>query len=331
MSGTVLQFVLSAAAIFVSGMFLTRATDQIAEITNFGRLLAGSVFLASASSLPNLFVDISAIRSGLPDLAVGDLVGNNLMDLLILGIADLLHRGKSRIFSRASAAHALSAALSMALAAMAAMSIFLGPAVQRYEILSVGLGPILIAVSYVLGLRLIYRNQKPLPIVDDSKKPLSQKAKLARAISVYLICSLVIFVAAPYLAGAAGRIAHESGLGHTFIGTTLVALCTSLPELVTTISAVRMRAFDLAVGNIFGSNSFNMLLIVPLDYFHEGVLFADVSRVHVFTLLGMILGTSVAIMGQIYQVEDRTKIIEPDASMVIAVVLGTMAILFFMN
>lgn len=329
MSEVVLQFVLSATAIFVSGLFLTRVTDEIAELTNFGRLLAGSIFLASASSLPNLFVDVSAVRSGMPDLAVGDLVGNNLMDLLILGVADLLHRSSRRIFSRASAAHALSAALSMALAAMAAMAIFLGPAIRHYEFLSVGMGPLLIAVSYILGLRLIYRNQKPLPVEEGSRKPRSNKARLARAISVYLACALAIFIAAPFLSEAAGRIADLSGLGKTFIGSTLLALCTSLPELVTTISAVRMRAFDLAVGNIFGSNSFNMLLLVPLDFFHEGPLFASLSSVHVFTLLGMILGTSVAVMGQLYQVEDRRNLIEPDAFMVIAVVLGTMAVLFF--
>lgn len=328
-AGLVLQFTLSAVAIFLSGIFLTRATDEIAELTNFGRLLAGSLFLASASSLPNLFVDISAIQSGMPDLAVGDLVGNNLMDLLILAIADLLHRAPRKIFSRASAAHALSAVLSMALAAIAAMSIFLGPFIRRYEIFSIGMGPLLIAISYVLGLRLIYRNQKPLPLEGSSDTQVSRNRKLVHAISIYLVCAVVTFIAAPFLAEAAGQVSDRSGLGKSFIGSSLVALCTSLPELVTTISAVRMRAFDLAVGNIFGSNSFNMILLVPLDFFQGGALFAMLSRVHVFTLLAMILGTCVAIMGQLYQVEERKKFIEPDAFMVIVIVLGTLAVLFF--
>ena len=69
------QFLVCATVIIVAGTFLTRFADAIAELTKLGRLVIGSVLLASATSLPELTVDISAIRMGMPDLAVGDLLG----------------------------------------------------------------------------------------------------------------------------------------------------------------------------------------------------------------------------------------------------------------
>ena len=89
----------------------------------------------------------------------------------------------------------------------------------------------------------------------------------------------MIFLAGPRLAHVAGQLADLSGLGKTFVGTTLVALCTSLPELVASITALRMKSFDLVIGNVFGSNAFNMILFVPLDAAHPGSLFADISPV----------------------------------------------------
>jgi cation:H+ antiporter len=133
------------------------------------------------------------------------------------------------------------------------------------------------------------------------------------------------------MAESAGAIAEMTGLGKTFIGSTLVAFCTSLPELVSTIAAVRMGAFDLAVGNIFGSNSFNMILLVPLDWLHPGNLLGSISRSHVLTALGVILATSVAVMGQLYHEEKRKKIIEPDALAIIAVVIGALYVLYWVG
>jgi len=87
-----LEFLALAAVIAPAGTFLAKSADQIAEITRLGRLLVGSVLLAAATSLPELTVDISAVRQGMPDLAVGDLFGSSLMNLLILAVLDLAHR-----------------------------------------------------------------------------------------------------------------------------------------------------------------------------------------------------------------------------------------------
>lgn len=117
-------------------------------------------------------------------------------------------------------------------------------------------------------------------------------------------------------------------VGNSFIGTTLVALCTSLPELVASLAALRIGAFDLAVGNVFGSNAFNMILLVPLDMLCPGSLLASVHPVHVVSVLAAILATAIAIMGQLYTPESRYRLIEPDAWLVLAVVLGSLGLVY---
>ncbi len=131
----------------------------------------------------------------------------------------------------------------------------------------------------------------------------------------------MLLLAGPRLADVAAEIAVVSGLGATFVGTTLLAACTTLPELVASVTAVRLRAFDLAVGNVFGSIAFNMLLLVPLDLVHHGPLLADVVLLHAVTALGVIIATAVAVLGQLYQVENRLRLIEPDALLVLLIVV----------
>ena len=242
----ILQFVISAGVIVLDGTFLAKASDSIAELTKRGRLLVGSIFLAGATSLPEISVDISAVRAGMPDLAVGDLMGSSLANLFILAIADLLHKSSHKIFSRASAAHALSGAMSINLAAITCIMIFLGPRFTAIEIAGIGVGPFIIAVSYVLGLRLLYFDQKVFAAAKTKAEAAAnvERGSLARAVGVFVFCTIAILVAGPFMAESAGKIADLTGLGKTFIGSTLVAFSTSLPELVSTLAAVRMGAFD---------------------------------------------------------------------------------------
>jgi cation:H+ antiporter len=329
----VIQFGLSALTIVAAGILLTKFADAIAKITGLGGLLVGSVFLAAATSLPELTVDISAVRLGMVDLAVGDLFGSSLFNLLILAICDLLHRERGRLFSRASMAHALSATQSIAMTALAALGILLSPAIGAYSISGLSYGTLAILGAYILGLRLVFNDQK-FSSQENSGSPTLSPSKLpalAKPLAGYGVAAAIILVAAPYFAAAAGKISEMTGLGGTFVGTSLVAFCTSLPELVTGIAAVRMGSFDLALGNIFGSNTFNMMLLVPLDFVSEGPILASVSPTHVVTCLSTIVITAVAVMGQLYQVEQRKRIVEPDALLVITLVIAALAAIFFLR
>jgi cation:H+ antiporter len=330
LAGPVVEFLVSAAVIVAAGTVLTRCGDAIAALTGLGRLLVGSVLVAGATSLPEVLVDVNAVRrEGLPDLAVGDLLGSSLMNLLILGVIDLLGKTRGRMLSRMSAAHALSATMAILLTAVVAAAILIP---FKREILGVGTGVWAVTIAYALGVRLTFFDQRYAEQVAEEKPPpprvAGRRLSLKAAGLGFAAAAAVIFVAAPYLAHAAGRIAELSGAGSTFIGTTLVALSTSLPELVATFAAVRIGAPDLAVGNIFGSNAFNMVILLPVDLAHPGILLADVSSTHAITAVAAIVVTAVGALGLLYRAEKRIWIIEPDALLVILLVLGALGLLY---
>jgi cation:H+ antiporter len=333
MTDDLIRFFGSAIVIVISGVCLTRCADSISELTGFGRLFIGSILLASATSLPELAVGINAVQIGEADLAVGELMGSSLINLLILAVLDLSHPARGCMLSRLSAAHALPAAVGISLTALAALAIFLGP---RYSqtLLNLGPGSWAILVAYALGVRLVFYDQRVTAALTESKQSLDSPRspfRLLKAIAGFLLATLAILLTSPTLASSAATLADHTGLGGTFVGTTLVALCTSLPELVSSLTAVRLGAFDLAIGNIFGSNSFNMALLVVLDAVQPGSLFSLVSSTHVLTALATILTTAVAIVGQLYQVEKRRFFLEPEALLVIILILCALMLIYLVK
>ncbi len=326
-----LFFVVSAGAIVFAGTKLSRYGDQIAELTGLGRLWIGVVLMAAATSLPEVFTTMSAGWIDAPDLAAGNLFGAGMSNMLTLGLIDLLYRQK-RVWQQAALGHTLAATLAMVLTALAAFFVLL-----RVEVVHFGVGfeSVILLILYVLGMRLVFRQE------DMARRQLEHKAvveglaeepgsdgsrrdALRYAVRGFSIGALVLLVAAPVLAWSAERIAEESGMTATFIGTSLVAITTSLPELVVSISAVRLGAFDLAVGNLFGSNAFNMAAFFFADLaYRGGGLLSTVSSTHALTALWAIIMMNIGLMGIMYRAERRFRLIEPDSLLMIVVyVLG---------
>ncbi|MCA9101217.1 MAG: hypothetical protein KDA63_08710, partial [Planctomycetales bacterium] len=301
----------------------------LGELTGMGRSLAGLVLLALATSLPELATDCNAALIGAIDLAAGDLLGSCLFNLLILGILDMMFRSRGRMLSPQTAAHALGAITSILITSIALLFILWRVDVSVWGI---GVGSFVVAACYLFCLRWVYADHRfgisdlMAPAVEA---PGVEQYTLKRATLGYLATTAVIFAAAPLLARTAEHLSEVSGLGGTFIGTTLLALTTSLPELVTTYSALRMGSFDLAVGNIFGSNCFNMAILFGVDTFYrDGPLLAEISPIHAVTAVAVIIVTAVATMGLLYRAEKRYWLIEPDAALVIVLVIGALGLVY---
>jgi len=318
-------FLVSAAVIVYAGTKLSRYGDQIADLTGLGGLWIGVVLMAGATSLPEVFTTVSASLLDAPDLAAGDLFGACMTNMLTLGLIDLMHRQK-RVWQQAAFEHALSAGLAMFLTGLAAFFILLGQDVKH---IGMGSGSAILLLFYILGMRIIFRQESVKRRQREQEKVVEGQAReedkgpskrdgLKRAAFGFGFAAIGLLIAAPFLAGSAKEIAEQSGVSATFIGTSLVAITTSLPELVTAFAAVRLGAFDLAVGNLFGSNAFNMAAFFFVDAaYRSGPLLNAVSDAHAMTALWSILLMSTALMGIIYRVEKRYMLIEPDSFVII--------------
>jgi cation:H+ antiporter len=326
----VLSFLAAAAVVVAAGTVLSRSADAIAEHTGVGRVWIGSVLLAGATSLPELATDVSAVRLGAADLAVGDLFGSSMANMAILALVDLV-APRRKILRSVTLDHALAACLAIVLTATALLLIVLRPAGAWLGVVPPS-APLL--VMYVLGTRAIYKHVTgPSPAASHLAKvppagDRQPRSGLARAVVGFCLASAVILVAAPLFADSASRIAALTGLGNSVVGAWLVGFATSLPELVTSLAAVRMGSLDLAVGNLFGSNGFNMVIFVVLDAFSPaGSVFPELAPVQTVSgLFGVVL-TSLGLAAIVYRAERRFAMIEPDAVLVIVAYVFGLAVI----
>ena len=141
--------------------------------------------------------------------------------------------------------------------------------------------------------------------------------------------ALVILLAAPVLVVAANGIAQESRLGESFVGASFLAFSTSLPELATALAAVRIGAFDLAVGSLLGSNAFNMAIILLVDLFYlDGPVLAVVDPIQAFVGVGAVLLMSIVLAGIVHGARTRAAKLEPSSLMTIVVYLLLMYLIW---
>jgi cation:H+ antiporter len=322
-----LSFFLIAAAVAAIGVILARSSDAIGTAFRIDRSITGFVMLAAATSLPELVVSCQVARTGDVDMATGSLLGSCLMNLLILAAIDLARRSRGRILTPQAAAHALASLSSILLATLVALGILVEvmPTFGRFHSAS-----IFLLVAYVLTVRLVYldravseQTQHEIEAVkadDEASIPVSR----ARPIWYYVLASLGLLIVAPWLASTSISLASQLNLSGTFFGAVFLAFVTSLPEVVTTHEASRMNADDMAIGNILGSNAFNLLILVAVDACYHQPLFSSLTTVNAIAALGVIITTTIATMGLLYRVEERVWFLEPDALGVVLV-----AVLFF--
>ncbi len=313
----VFTFLASAAIVVAAGVALTRAADAIAEASGLGHAWIGAVLLAGATSLPEIATAVSAVRMHAPDLAAGDLFGSSLANMLILAVIDQLSRQGS-VLRSAAIENGLIACLAIILNTLGALFVL---AQSRTTLLGVSPESVLLLLVYLAGTRAVYRNGVRLAEKPASAAPPQKRAaahSLKRPVAVFAGAAVLTLAVSPALAWSAKHIAEVSGLGNTFVGTWLLGLSTSLPEFVTSYAAVRIGALDLAVGNLFGSNSFNMVIFLVLDMASpSGSIFAGLSPVHAISGILAVVLMSLGLASILYRAERRFFMVEPDSALML--------------
>jgi len=326
-------FIVCTSVIVYAGTRLSRYGDVIAEKTGLGRTWIGVVLMASVTSLPELVTGISSVTyAGVPDIAAGDVLGSCVFNMLILAFLDAMHR-PIPISSKAHHGHVLSAGFGILLLSLVAISLFM-----NRRILPFGwIGPysLFFIVTYFIAMRLVYFYEKRQisPFVKEVAIELRyEDIPTKTAIVNYSINAIFVIAAAVFLPKIGEGIAEQTGLGQTFVGNIFIAVSTSLPEVVVSVAAVKMGAIDLAIGNLFGSNIFNIFILALDDiFFVRGPLLSFASLNHIISVLSAIAMTTVAIIGLTYRTEKKPLFLAWDSMCIMMVYAVNLMLLYMLR
>ncbi|TAM47062.1 MAG: sodium:calcium antiporter [Gammaproteobacteria bacterium] len=302
-----LQFLACAVLILLAGRQLSRYGDVIAEKTGLGGTWVGLVLLATVTSLPELITGVSAVLlADAPDIAVGNVLGANVINLVMIVVLDALARGEP-LFARAALGHILSAGFGVILAGFVGFNILFAGHAGTPALGHVGLASPIIVVIYAAAMLMVFRyerTQRAQFVAEVAER--YPHIALRQAWMRYALAALVVVAAALWLPFAAEALAQAHSLSETFVGTLFVALATTLPEMTVTVTALRLGAIDMAIGNLFGSNLFNLAIIAVDDLFYlKGPLLAHVSDLHAVSALSAVMMSGIAIVGLLYRPRSR--------------------------
>ncbi len=302
-----LEFAVCAALIGMAGPFLTHYGDVIARLTGLSRSWIGLVLLATATSLPELFTGVSAVTvAGAPNIAVGDALGSCIFNLAMLVILDEMSRDEP-LYRRIDQGHILTAGFGVILIGAAGAILLLSQNTLPLRFLHISIYTPLIIVLYLVAMRaaFVYERRTPRPPQIIKSDP---GMTLTRALLRYGLAALVVVVAGSWLPFIGTDIAEVMGWKASFVGTLLIAGATSLPEFVVTVSALRLGAVDMAIGNLLGSNLFDILILAIDDIaYSKGPLLAAVSPAHAISAFAAVIMSGIFIVAMLFKPETRLR------------------------
>ncbi len=334
-------FGLAATTVWIAGIRLSKYADGISDRLKIGKAIMGLVFLAAATELPELVTTITAALKGNAQLVLNNMFGGITMQTAVLAVADAYALHATLTFYPRKPTPALEGTLLILLLALLLSVSFLGDIALLWN---VGIGAILLMIAYVLSISIL-RNYdtnsgwRPVEVPEEDGIIFSGKTgqeldqvSLSQLLWLCFAATLAIFAAGIFLVQLADTLAQQTKLGSSFIGVTLLAAATSLPELSTTIGAVRLGAFTMAISNIFGSNLIMLALLLPADVFYrEGVLLAKVDRSATFALLSGIIVTAVYVAGLLLRKKKRVFGMGIDSLVVLIAYLGSLVVFYFLR
>ncbi len=325
--------ILCTSVIVYAGTRLCKYGDIIAEKTGLGGTWIGVVLLASVTSLPELVTGISSVTyAGVPDIAIGNVIGACVFNMLILAILDAIYRPMP-VLSKALQGNILSAGFGIFLLSTVAISLVLGNRI--FPLGWIGLYSPLFVFIYFVAMKLVYlyeRKQVSVFIKEMAVELKYEDISVKTAILKFSINAVFVVVAAVFLPKVGEGIAESTGLGQTFVGSIFIAIVTSLPEVVVSIAAVRIGAIDLAMGNLFGSNIFNIFILAIDDFFFiKGPILSLVNQNHIISTLFAIAMTSTAIIGLTYRAEKRTLFLAWDSIVIILLYMANLMSLYMLK
>lgn len=298
---SLLTFVAAAAAIAFFGSKLAGIADELADATGVGEAMAGAVLLGGTTSIAGIVVSVTAAWEGRPEMAVSNAIGGIAVQTFFLAIADISYRDANLEHAAASSENMLQAALLLVLLCVPMI------AASAPQVAFWGIHPAtpVMLTAYSYGLRLIsssrqepmWRATRTAETREDVPDP-QQSASLLNLSLKFGLFGTLTGVAGYFLMYAAIALARVVGVSDTFAGEIFTGITTSLPELVTSVAAVRRGALALAVGGIIGGNAFDTLFLAMADVaYRPGSIYGAMTDQHVLSITVTLLMTSLLLGG----------------------------------
>jgi cation:H+ antiporter len=264
-------FVLGAVAVWFAGVQLSNTTDVIDDRFNLGQALGGLILLAIATNLPEIAIVVTASVTHNVSIAIGNILGGIAIQTVVIVLMDGLglRRKGALTYASASLELVLEGVLVVAVLVIAIMGTQLPGKIVFARIAP---GDVLILLAWVAGLWLLSKARKGLPWKEEQKPdvPAPDQNGQGKTSKWSTIHVLVVFAIAAVVTLAAGFVLEESGnalsthigLSGVLFGSTVLALATSLPEISTGLTSVRIGDYQLAISDIFGGNAFLPVLFL---------------------------------------------------------------------
>lgn len=337
LSWAIILFIASTIVIAIGGTLLATTADQLADLTGLGEALFGAIFLGGTTSLPGIITSVVAAYNNHPQLAISNAIGGIAVQTLFLVIADMTYQKTNLEHAAASLANIMQGLLLIGLLAV----VLIGISGPEITFLNVHPFSVLMILFYLGGSRLIARAKgKPMwkpketkaTVKDVPDKNNTQKLSLKKTIIKFTILALIVAAAGYGVAESGIAIAEETGLSESFVGVLFTAIATSLPELIVSIASVRQNALTLAVGNIIGGNTFDILFVAFADMAYSGgsILHA-IANDQVFMVGLTIMMVSTLILGLLYREQKGVGKIGWESFLIIFLYFAGTAFLFFVG
>jgi cation:H+ antiporter len=216
------------------------------------------------------------------------------------------------------------------------LGVLVGPILNGPGLLGVGLLSVVIVVLYAIGARMIAGLEKERLSEVLEKEALAgnyAQISIQKTYTVFILSGIAIVGLGIWLAYIGDRLAATTGLSSSFVGNLFLAVTTSLPEIAASLAAIRLGAIDLAIGNVLGSNLFNILLFFVYDLADGRANFwASLTNANAFAALMAMMMTGVVIISLMYRTSPKTPYrISWDGFVLAGMYLGSIALLYLLG
>ena len=324
-------FLAATGVTWVAGIVLAKTTDALDRRLDLGDAIGGLVLLAIAGSLPELAITVSAATSGNLDLAAGNLIGGIATQTMVLVLCDLAAPTKPLTYLVGSLIPVLEGLLVILVVVGVLLGALLPASVSFDGVVSPA--SVGIVMTWIAGIVIFnwVRREPKWEIVMHGAQPgrphhraepsaSSQRAgwSTARVALLFGLACVVTLGAGIALEITGNELADRAGINGVVFGATFLALATALPEISSGIEAVRIGDHQLAIGDIFGGNAFQLCLFVLADLVAGAPVLSQAGRLNAWLAALSVALTAIYAMGIIVRAE-RPARLGPDSILAIAV------------